>query len=110
MSKIYVPDTSYSCYVVQSEDTIRAYKETPRVDSDIEYRDYYIHSDYMYKDGVQTFSRYATLPICLDTSQITDEVYYRVDYSDILLMFFITCLFVFLLPLKIFVRLFRRFQ
>ena len=110
MSKIYVPDTSYACYVVQNEDTIRAYKEQPRQDREIEYRDYYIHSDYMYRDDIQTFSRYSELPTCLDTALITDEVYYRVDFPLILVGFIILCIIILGIPLKVYLRLFRRFQ
>lgn len=105
---IYVPDKSYACYVVQSEDTIRAYETMPRLDTDVNYRDYYIHSDYMYKDGTQTFSRYGTLPVCIQSTDITDSFYYRVDFPDILLMFLIMCIFCFYIPLKIFSRIFRR--
>lgn len=110
MSKIFVPDTTYSCYVVQNEDTIRAYKEQPRQDREIEYRDYYIHSDYMYRDDTQTFGRYSELPTCLDIALITDEVYYRVDFPLILVGFIILCIIILGIPLKVFLRLFRRFQ
>lgn len=106
---IYVPDTSYACYVVQNEDTIRAYEDVPRVNTTVNYRDYYIHSDYMYKDAEQTFSRYENnLPVCIAQADITNDVYYRVDFPDILIMFLIFCIFCFLIPLKIFSRLFRR--
>ncbi len=108
---IYLPSTDYKCYVVQNEDTIRAYKEVPRQNSSIEYRDYYIHSDYIFRDGVQTFSNYSSnIPVCLDNSLITDSPYYRTDFSSILVIFLIMSIFCFLIPLKIFVRLFRRFQ
>ena len=106
---IQVPDLeNYQCFVVQSEDTIRAYKQVPTVDSEIEYRDYYIHSDYMYRDGSQSFSRYSQLPVCLAKTELTNEVYYRVDFSNILIMLFIFCFFTLWIPWKIFCRLFRR--
>lgn len=105
---IYVPNTSYSCYVVQNEDTIRAYHSMPQQNSDIDYTDYYIHSDYMTREGTQTFSRYADLPVCIASSELTAEPYYRVDFPDILLMFFIFCFFALWIPWKIFCRLFRR--
>ena len=96
---IYVPDLeNYQCFVVQSESTIRAYKQVPTVDSEIEYRDYYIRSDYMYRDGSQTFSRYTQLPVCLATTELTNEVYYRVDFDKILVIFLILCIFCFVLP------------
>ena len=88
---IYVPnDTTYNkCYVVQNEDIIRAYDTTPRYNTSYNYRDYYIHSDYIYKDGEGSWSQYSTLPICLSDSVITNEPYYRVDFVNILIIFFI---------------------
>ena len=108
---IYVPDLeTYKCFVVRNESTIRAYKNIPQNNMDIEYRDYYYNSNYLYQDGVQSFGVYSTLPICLDNSNLTNNVYYRNDFDSILVIFLIMCIFCFYLPLKIFVRLFRRFQ
>ena len=108
---IYVPDLeNYKCFVVRNESTIRAYKNIPVNNSDVDYRDYYYNSNYLYQDGVQSFGPYSTLPICLDNSKLTDSVYYRNDFDSILVIFLIMCIFCFYLPLKIFVRLFRRFQ
>lgn len=107
---IYVPNLNYKCYVVQSEGVIRAYEEKPKNNSDIKYRDYYIKSNYIYKDGSQSFSSYTTLPVCLDNNVLTDSVYYRNDFDSILVIFTIMCLFCFYIPIKIFMRLFRRFN
>ena len=108
---LYVPNAeNYECIVVQNAETIRAYKTVPNYNTSSEYTDFYVQSHYMSKDGVQDFSRYGDLPQCLSTENITSNVYYRNDMPDILLMFTIFCLFCFVLPLKIFVRLFRRYQ
>lgn len=108
---IYVPDKeNYKCFVVRSEEVIRAYKEIPQNNSDVNYRDYYYNSNYIYNDGVQNFSSYTTLPVCLNDDTITDSVYYRNDFDSILVIFLIMCIFCFYLPLKIFTRLFRRFN
>lgn len=108
---IYVPDlTNYKCFVVQNEDVIRAYEEMPTNNKNVNYRDYYINSDYIYKDGTQQFSTYTTLPVCLHTSILTNEVYYRVDFYKILIILLILSIFCFLLPIKLFLRLFRRFK
>lgn len=108
---IYVPDLdSYQCYVVQSEGVIRAYEEIPQNNSTIDYRDYYIKSNYIYRDGSQNFSSYSTLPTCLDNNNLTSEVFYRNDFDSILIIFFILSIFCFYIPLKIFMRLFRRFN
>ena len=98
---IYVPQKeNYKCYVVQSEGVIRAYEKM----------DYYIRSNYIYRDGNTTFSSYSTLPICLSDSELTSEVYYRNDFDSILIIFLIMCIFCFYIPIKIFTRLFRRFN
>lgn len=108
---IYVPEKeNYACYVVRSEEVIRAYEEVPTNNSTISYRDYYYNSNYLYNDGVQTFSQYTTLPVCLSMSNISSDVYYRNDFDQILVIFLIMCIFCFLIPLKVILRLFRRFQ
>ncbi len=108
---IYVPDTeSYSCFVVRDSNTIRAYKHKPTYNSNIDYRDYYINSNYLYQDGNQQFSNYSTLPVCLNSSELTNNVYYRNDFDSILIIFLILSIFCFLIPIKIFLRLFRRLQ
>ena len=108
---IYVPDVdNYQCYVVQSEGVIRAYEEIPQNNSTIDYRDYYIKSNYIYRDGSQNFGSYSTLPTCLARENLTSEVYYRNDFDSILIIFFILSIFCFYIPIKIFMRLFRRFN
>lgn len=107
---IYVPDLSYSCYVVQGEGVIRGYTEMPAINRDINYRDWYINSSYIYRDGTQSFGSWGNLPVCLQTNQLTDKVYYRNDFDSILIIFLIMCIFCFYLPLKVFLRLFRRFN
>lgn len=88
--KIYVPDTTnYQCFVVRDSNTIRAYEEIPTNNSTIDYRDYYFKSNYLYQDGVQTFSQYTTIPVCLDNNLITDNFYYRNDFADILIIFLV---------------------
>lgn len=108
---IYVPDLeNYACFYVQSEGVIRAYEQTPTYNSTINYRDYYINSNYIYKDGVSQFSTYSTLPVCLDKNNLTSEVYYRNDFDSILIILLIMSIFMFYIPIKIFTRLFRRFK
>lgn len=103
--KIYLPDTSYQCYVVQSEGVIRAYEEKPMQNSTINYRDYYIKSDYIYRDSYQTFSTYSTLPTCLDKNIITDNVYSRLDLPEILLSLFILLILCFYFPYRVISRI-----
>lgn len=109
--KIYVPNLqNYQCFVVQSEDIIRAYEQIPVHNSTINYRDYYIHSDYIYKDSSQLFSNYGVLPICLNESVLTDSVYYRVDFDSILVIFVLLALIICYIQLKITSKFFRRFR
>lgn len=106
---IYVPDISnYKCFVVQSEGVIRAYENIPTYNSVIGYRDYYIDSSYIYRDGLQNFGNYATLPICLQDSTLTTDFYYRNDIDKILIIFLVLVIFGIFIPIKIFSRLFKR--
>ena len=108
---IYVPEKeNYKCYVVQSEGVIRAYETTPTFDSTVSYRDYYINSNYIYRDGTQQFGYYSTLPVCLDNTNITSDFYYRNDFDSILIIFLIMCIFMFVVPYKIVTRFFKRFR
>lgn len=109
MSKIYVPDmTNYKCYVIRSDSTMRAYKNVPNYNTEVEYRDYFYTANYLYQDGKQSFSNYSTLPICLDNSNLTTDYYYRNDFPDILIMFSVIFFFGIYIPFKVFFRLFRR--
>lgn len=108
--QIYVPDDNAKCYIVQSEGVIRAYEQIPTNNSTIDYRDYYINSNYIFREGTQTFSQYTTIPICLNNDIITHDFYYRNDFSQILIIFTIIALFCIFIPFKILFRLFRRFN
>lgn len=110
MDKIFVPsDTTYNkCYVVQSEGVIRAYDTIPRNNVSYNYRDYYINSSYLYRDGTGTWSQYTSLPVCLDDNVISNNYWYRLDMPFILLMFLIINIFGIYLPIKIFSRIFRK--
>lgn len=107
---IYVPknDTYNKCYVVQSENVIRGYDTYPSYNTNYSYRDYYINSDYMFRDGVGSWSNYATLPICLRDDLITHEEFYRVDYYKSLIIFAIMFVFIIFIPLKIIFQFFKK--
>lgn len=108
--KIFMPiDNTYNkCYVVQNENVIRGYDRRPQTNTTYNYRDYYINSNYIYKDGYGSWSQYATLPICLNSNIITNDFYYRNDFPDILIMFTIMSLFIIYIPLKIVSKLFKK--
>lgn len=101
---IYVPqDNTYNkCYVVQNSDIIRGYDTTPNNNTNYNYRDYYIKSNYIYKDGQGQWTTYSTLPICLDNNNLTNNFYYRNDFADICIIFMCFALIIFGLPYKLF--------
>lgn len=107
---IFVPrDTTFNkCYVIQSEGVIRGYDTIPRNNTSYNYRDYYIRSDYIYRDGEGTWSSYTTLPSCISSSDITNDFWYRIDISNVLIMFLIINIFGIFIPIKIFSKLFRK--
>lgn len=108
---IYVPDVeNYKCFVVQNEEVIRAYESLPKNNSVVDYRDYYINSSYIYKDGQQQFSNYATLPTCLAENVVTDSIYYRNDLPSIFIIFLTLAFVCLYCPYRIFNRLFRRYR
>lgn len=104
---IYVPeDSTYNkCYVVQNEGVIRGYDIIPALSTNYNYRDYYINSSYIYKDGSGSWSQYSTLPICLDSEKLTNDFYYRLDFDKICIIFITLVLFGILLPIKIFSKI-----
>lgn len=103
---IYVPDLEhYKCYYVASEGVIRAYEKVPQHSQENNYRDYYINSNYIYRDGVTQFTTYSTLPTCLDASSLTNDFYYRNDLDKILVIFVIFVIFTIYFPIKLFLRL-----
>lgn len=108
--KIFVPlDSTYNkCYVVQSEGVIRGYDRVPAYNTSYNYRDYYINSSYIYKDNSGSWGQYSSLPVCLDSSVITNDYWFRLDMPFILLMFLIINIFGVYLPIKIFSKLFRK--
>lgn len=108
--KIYVPeDNIYNkCYVVQSEGVIRAYNKVPVNNTTYNYRDYYIRSDYIFRDGTGTWGINTTLPICLSSNYITNNYWYRLDITNILINVTIISLFGIYIPYKIISRAFGR--
>lgn len=110
MEKIYIPSNiNYNaCYTVQDKDTIRVYQNIPRTNSTSNYVDVYINSHYLSKNGSQTWGNTSTLPSCLNSSLITDDYFYSVDFSDSLIIFLIIFLFTFYFAFRIFKRIFGR--
>lgn len=114
MNHIYLPVdnvSDFACYSVYDKDTIRAYYTQPQLDSSSDYVDFYVNNHYLEKTGNQSWGQWQNyLPVCLPKESITNELYYRNDFADSLIIFIIFCIFTFYIPIKIFVRLFRRFD
>lgn len=112
MNNIYLPIekvSDYKCYSVLDRDTIRAYVQQPQLDSTSQYVDFYINSHYLQKTGIQSFGNWnSSLPTCLNSNSITNEVYYRNDFDSILIIFLILFIFIIVLPYKIMSRAFGR--
>lgn len=104
---MYVPSyNNNNCVVLSNMDTIRVYDSRPCNGCTINYKDYYIHSDYYYNIGTATFSQYSTLPAC--RTDITTDYWYRVDIDKILICVFILCIMIGYFALKPFQRLMGR--
>lgn len=88
-------------------DTLRCYESKPTINSIINYKEYYVNSHYLYKNGSTQFSNYNYNVYCLDNSVLTNKYMYRNDISDILLTFVLFIGFVIFMvgmPLKSFFR------
>lgn len=107
MATIYLPSEYLNkpCYQVNSN-YIRVFETTYNNSSNTIY-DIYINQDYQVRQGS---ANYNSSTVCDHINTYTDDFYYRTDMPQILLMFFIFCIFIFVLPLKIFLRMFRRWQ
>lgn len=105
---IYVPQLDYACYEVRDKDTIRAYNVTPSYGTSYNYKDFYINSNYLTKEGQGQWSNYSTLPSCISQADLTDNIYYRNDFDKIAIIFLLMFFIVIFLPFKLFQRFFRR--
>lgn len=111
MALVYIPNyENGNCAYIYNTDIIRVYDSVPTHNSVINYKDYYIKSSYIYNEGQTSFGNYSTLPVCISNDRITTEVYYRNDFMQILVIFFLLSWICFWIPWKILCRLFRRWN
>lgn len=106
MAKIYVP-TQYlnkPCYQV-NQNYIRVYATTHNSNNTV--YDIYVNQDYQVR---RSTSGYSSSTYCDNINTYTDEIYYRVDFPQIILMFFLLVVICFYTPWKILLRMFRRWQ
>ena len=96
---IYVPTyNNNNCVVLSNSDIIRVYDTRPCNGCTINYKDYYLHSDYYFNSGTATFSQYTTLPTC--RTDITTDYWYRVDIDKILISVFILLFLIYFLAFR----------
>lgn len=103
---IYLP-TDYidkPCHEIH-DNFIRVYENNILNENTI-YTDIFINQDYMIKQNETIFTNEIK---CDLKSTFTDEIYYRTDFDSILIILLIMSIFCFYIPIKVFLRLFRRF-
>lgn len=104
MSKIYIPQTYVNNCNVFNDNYIRSYTNANKT----EWVDIYFKDNYALKSGSTTYQ--PTNVICDTLNTYTTDIYYRYDIADSLIIFYLLCFFIFFIPLKIYTRLFRRFN
>lgn len=102
MSKLYIPTQYLNNCNVFNDNYIRSYTNNNRT----EWVDIYFKDNYALKSGSSTYQNNV---VCDTLNTYTDDIYYRYDLSNSLIIFYLLCLFIIVLPLKIYGRLFRRF-
>lgn len=112
MNNIYLPIdlNNNNCAYIYDKDTIRVLDNRPTYNTNINYKDYFINSHYIYREGSVQYGSYSNLPTCLNNNIFTKEYYYRNDFADIIIIWFFVGIFVYFIPLKLWRRLFRRFN
>lgn len=109
MSKVFLPSyNSNNCAFIYSSDIIRVLDSQPTHNSNINYTDYYIKSSYISNRGQVNYGQYSTLPTCINSNNITNNVFYRNDIDKILVIFLILLIFCFYFPYRLISRMFGR--
>lgn len=104
---IYVPtdlNNNNYCYVLIDTNIIREYK-TITLNQDNDYTDFNTGNHY---NSFSSKEYITTQPICVDHNSLTNNFYYRNDFSHILVIFFIMSIFIFYLPYKLILRFYRK--
>ena len=103
MSKLYIPTAYLNNCNVFNDNYIRSYTNS----SHTEWVDIYFKDNYALKSGS---TNYQNNVVCDTLNTYTDDIYYRYDLSHTLIIFVILSYFIFYIPLKVYRRLFRRFN
>ena len=69
---------------------------------------YYVYPKIDYINSESTSCNVSNLSNTISSNSFTDNYYYRIDFSNILVMFFIMSIFIIYIPIKIFSKIFRK--
>lgn len=69
---------------------------------------YYVYPKIDYLISETTSCNVSNLNNTISYTNFTDNYYYRIDFANILLMFFIMSIFIIFIPIKIFSKIFRK--
>ena len=107
--KIYLPTnvSSNNCAYINNNDVIRVF-DYRGTNTYITYTDYYVNNHYITNTGTSYVGQNFNYN-CINENNFTTDIYYRNDMVQILVYFTILCIFCFYIPLKIFLRFFKRF-
>lgn len=105
---IYVPTTidnnNNYCYTFIDTNIIREYKTT-NLNSLNDYTDYNTSNHY---NSYSSQEYLTSNPTCINHNSLTNNFYYRNDFSHILVIFAIMFMVIFYLPYKIIMRFYRK--
>lgn len=110
--KTYLPTESINSnfkYTI-SNDYIRVYtNQNCYTNYNNQYCDcYYIYPKIDYLQSEKVSCNTSNLSNTISYQNFTDDFYYRIDFSNILIMFFIMSIFIIYIPLKVFSKFFRK--
>lgn len=111
MSKVYVPEDFIKkpCVEVYNHNVLRVYDRKPALNSDSTYTDFYTDMDYYSRTGQVSWGQWSnSLPSCVPKSDLVSDVYYRVDFSDSLIIIFIFLIILLYFPYRLISRIFGR--
>ena len=104
---IYVPtdlNNNNFCYTFVNTDILREYK-TINLNQENNYTDFNTGNHYSSFNSKEYLS---IQPSCIDHNSLTNDFYYRNDFSHILVIFIIMLFIIFYIPYKIILRFYRK--
>lgn len=104
---IYSPislENNNKCYEYQDTVILRIY-DSINLDQQNTYTDYNTGNHYSSKTGTIFLT---SEPVCIDHNDLSNEFYYRNDLTHILVCFLIMSIFIFYIPIKIFLRFYKK--